>query len=278
MYRYLRNPVIGALARAFGLLALVLGLVAARSASADAGDAVITLYAQQAPVGAYTTVEFQEPSGAWHVVDGWQGALDTLDSGLRLKQWAVDAANAGQGPFRWVVYASQGGAIWGTSESFSLPSGSGVNLTMTIEPQAVIAAEPTVAPAAATPAPIVAAPVTGALPVAADFSTFGLICAGTCDTSVISVYLPDSQAGSFVAVQYQDANGVWTTVEGWKAIVQPDANDVQAVHWTVEPANFGQGPFRWVVSNPDGSLWGRSPAFSLPMTAGIDYTTFLLRK
>src|SRR6185295_20271033 len=138
MYRYLRNPAIATLARAVGVLTLVLGLAAARTASADAGDAVITLYAQQAPAGAYTTVEFQEHGGAWHLVDGWQGALDTLDSGLRLKQWAVDPANAGQGPFRWVVYASQGGAIWGTSESFSLPSGSGVNLTMTIEPQPVV--------------------------------------------------------------------------------------------------------------------------------------------
>jgi hypothetical protein len=277
MYRYLRNPVTATVARGLALLTLVLGLVAARSASADDGQAVITLYAQQAPVGAYTTVEFQDPSGGWHVVDGWQGALDTLDSGLRLKQWAVDAANAGQGPFRWVVYAAQGGAIWGTSQSFSLPSGSGVNLTMTIEPQPVAAAEPAAAPVAATPAPTTAR-ATEALPVAADFSTFGLICASTCDTSIISLYLPDSQAGSFVAVQYQDANGAWITVEGWKATVQPDANGVQAVHWTVEPANFGQGPFRWVVSNPDGSLWGRSPAFNLPMTAGIDYILFLLRK
>jgi hypothetical protein len=81
-----------------------------------------------------------------------------------------------------------------------------------------------------------------------------------------------------VAVQYQDANGAWATVDGWKATLQPDANGVQAVHWTVEAANFGQGPFRWVVSNPDGSLWGRSPNFSLPMTAGIDYTLFLLRR
>lgn len=279
MHRLFRTTGVGWLWRGAAVLAVMLGLVATQAAAyADSTNTTITLYAQQAPPAAYTSVEFQDPSGGWHAVTGWQGPLDTLASGLRWKQWAVDGSMSGQGPFRWVVYTQQGGTVWGTSQSFYLPSGLGVDQSETIEPGST---STTTAPAAApmsgssTTIPTnigTVAPLT-----AADSSNFGLACGANCGESMISVYLPDSPAGSLVGVQWQDGLGAWHNVDGWQATVQPDANNFQVVRWTISPASYGQGPFRWVVVQPDGSVWGVSPGFNLPTADGVDYTLFLLR-
>ena len=55
-----------------------------------------------------------------------------------------------------------------------------------------------------------------------------------------------------------------------------DDNGLQQAHYSVYPENFGQGPFRWVVVQPDGTLWGIGAEFDLP-SQGVHYFQFLLR-
>jgi hypothetical protein len=71
--------------------------------------------------GVWTAVEWQDEFGDWHVVTGWQGTTE-LD-GTQL--WWVAPEDFNTGPFRWVIYAANGGAQLGTSDSFDLPSHAG---------------------------------------------------------------------------------------------------------------------------------------------------------
>lgn len=276
-----RLPVAGRWWRALAVVSLVLGLIAARPAQAAASN-TITLYAPGALATAWTVVQFQTPDGAWHDVDAWQGSLDTFeDSGLQFKQWTVAAENADQGPFRWVIYTAQGGAVWGVSDSFNLPGGDGVDLNATVLSGSATAAETATTETAATSAAAdeaVAPAVTpvSVLPVASDSSTWVFDCAG-CGYGLLSVYLPDAPAGSWVGVQYQMPDRTWPTVDGWAGDAAEDDNGLQQAHYSVYPENYGQGPFRWVVVQPDGSVWGYSAEFTLP-TEGTHFFMFLLRK
>jgi hypothetical protein len=265
--------------RALATLALAAGLTGAGLAQAASAN-MITLYAPTAPATAWIGVQFQTPDGAWHDVESWFGHLDVLeDSGLQFKQWAVAAENADQGPFRWVIYSTLGGSVWGISESFYLPGGDGANLAVTVETplteaEAADAATETATEPAATPA-AATTPATGVLPVATDSSTWVFDCID-CGYGLISVYLPDAPAGSFAAVQYQMPDGAWHNVEGWAGDAAEDDNGLQQAHYSVYPENFGQGPFRWVVVQPDGTLWGIGAEFDLP-SQGVHYFQFLLR-
>ena len=68
--------------------------------------------------GAWTSVEWQDAVGNWHVVTGWQGTLEAD----RTKTWWVAEADWGKGPFRWVLYDQRGGQSLGRSEAFYLPA------------------------------------------------------------------------------------------------------------------------------------------------------------
>jgi len=83
-----------------------------------------------------TVVQWQDPWGMWHDVEGWQGTLDGVEVGedgavVGLKLWWVGGADLGTGPFRWRVTHGQGGRLLGTSEPFGLPSAA--NTTLTVE-------------------------------------------------------------------------------------------------------------------------------------------------
>jgi len=52
-------------------------------------------------------------------------------------------------------------------------------------------------------------------------------------------------AGQWSAVQWQDSNGDWQTVEGWQGSL--DERGVR--RWWVAAKDFGTGPFRWVVGD-----------------------------
>lgn len=283
MFSMIRSWLARRTARGLAVVALLAGLVATQAAYADGTTNTITLYAPGAPAGAWTSVEWQDPAGAWHAVEGWQGALDTMaDDDLVFTQWAVDSANADQGPFRWVVYASRGGAVWGVSDTFNLPGGVGTNLEVTVLPatsattaSATAAAETATTPTATSSAATTAADTTGVPRVAADSSTWYFDCLG-CDHGLITVYLPDAPAGSSVGVQYQLPDDTWQNVAGWQGLASVDDAGQQYTQWSVSPENYGQGPFRWVVTEPDGDLWGISPDFDLP-TQGVNYILFLLR-
>jgi len=109
----------------------------------------------------WTIVQWQGPEGHWQDVKGWQGTLDklvntrssasshriplkqlhsseqpvSLHSFKGYKSWWVGAEDLGRGPFRWVIYKSQDGALLSTSEPFNLPATSGecVKVKVTLE-------------------------------------------------------------------------------------------------------------------------------------------------
>ena len=76
------------------------------------------------PVGLWTVVQWQDSSGNWHTVEGWQGT--TYEDDLVL--WWVSHADLGKGPFRWRVYRSPGGVWLGNSQSFNLPGYDGATV------------------------------------------------------------------------------------------------------------------------------------------------------
>ncbi|MBN1812276.1 MAG: hypothetical protein JXA14_10605 [Anaerolineae bacterium] len=75
----------------------------------------------------WTVVQWQDPTGAWHDVEGWRGTLDEVKSSesgavTGYKTWWVGGEHMGEGPFRWLVYHGKGGWLLATSEPFDLPS------------------------------------------------------------------------------------------------------------------------------------------------------------
>jgi hypothetical protein len=78
----------------------------------------------------WTVVQWQDPhTGTWRDVESWQGTLDGVrgEGGAVVghKTWWVAQRDLGTGPFRWLVYRSQGGPLSVTSEPFDLPAGGG---------------------------------------------------------------------------------------------------------------------------------------------------------
>jgi len=72
-----------------------------------------------------------------------------------------------------------------------------------------------------------------------------------------------TQAGMWSVVQWQDVNGNWNDVEGWRGTVGDGF-----VKWWVAQKDFGTGPFRWAVSPYAGSEFtSAGDAFYLPSVA-----------
>jgi hypothetical protein len=72
-------------------------------------------------------VQWQDPQGKWHDVEGWQGTLDEVQVGqdgtvTGYKTWWLGEENMGKGPFRWQVYRGKGSKLLATSEPFDLPN------------------------------------------------------------------------------------------------------------------------------------------------------------
>ena len=79
--------------------------------------------------------------------------------------------------------------------------------------------------------------------------------------SPIFLHVDPPQAGLWSAVQWQDEQGDWHTVEGWQGPLDLGGN----IRWWVAEEHYGTGPFRWaVLDSPGGSLLGASPSFMLP--------------
>jgi hypothetical protein len=90
--------------------------------SAGNGDdkpagAHIILQVPSAPAGLWSVVQWQDSAGGWHDVEGWQGTLDAGGT----QRWWVDAKDFGKGPFRWVIYRTQGDEFMAESDPFYLP-------------------------------------------------------------------------------------------------------------------------------------------------------------
>ena len=255
--------------------------------AADDSTASITLFAPGATQGAAVWVEYQDLSGNWQKVDGWAGTLDDVTgAGVPFKAWAVFQANFGQGPFRWVVLNPDGMSVWGTSDSFNLPPGGGINLSETIVPgvtgaSTAAAMTPTTTPVtgtvpAATPVPTATAAPSATQTAGAMMLTdtgSSLFSYPASDSSIISGYFSGLPADSWIAVQWGDGLGNWETVQGWQGLADSvDSTTGQLIQtWTVEPDNYGQGPFRWAVFDKQGgTLVGYSASFTLPSGSGFN--------
>lgn len=93
----------------------------------------MTLFAPGAPAGAWVSMQWQDRAGGWHDVQGWKAEIDVAQApGIPFKQWAVNPADYGRGPFRWVIYNSTGDRLWGVSPSFNLPDRAGVELSLAV--------------------------------------------------------------------------------------------------------------------------------------------------
>jgi hypothetical protein len=74
----------------------------------------------------WTVVEWQDPDGTWHEVEGWRGTPDEItlndqDEVIIEKIWWVQKSDLGRGPFRWLVYVNEEGHLLTMSEMFHLP-------------------------------------------------------------------------------------------------------------------------------------------------------------
>jgi len=75
-------------------------------------------------------VEWQDPfTEKWTAVDGWQGNVDHNFT----TTWWVAAADLGDGPFRWQLYATEDGNLLTTSETFNLPAKAKQMVVVTVD-------------------------------------------------------------------------------------------------------------------------------------------------
>jgi len=108
----------------------VAGTQVVQVGGAISGVAAIELQAPGAPASAWTVVQWGDPLGGWHDVEGWRGDLDEGQQ----KVWWVLSKDYNTGPFRWVVYAKRDGPVWSISPAFTLPGRDGQWLRVAAAP------------------------------------------------------------------------------------------------------------------------------------------------
>ncbi len=80
----------------------------------------------------------------------------------------------------------------------------------------------------------------------------------------IELQVQAAPAGAWSVVQWQDSDGNWHDVEGWRSVLGSSGHQ----RWAVEAKDFNTGPFRWVVMRGrSGSIAGISDSFNLPAGA-----------
>jgi len=73
----------------------------------------------------------------------------------------------------------------------------------------------------------------------------------------------------WTVVQWQDGEGAWHTVEGWRAELDLVAKSEGWKWWFFGSELFGRGPFRWLVYTPGGEkLLATSDSFMMPDSDG----------
>ncbi len=81
----------------------------------------------------------------------------------------------------------------------------------------------------------------------------------------IELHAQPLQPGLWTGVQWQNAEGGWHDTEGWQGAFNLD----QRVLWYVGEEHLGDGPFRWLVYENEGSnLLAVSQPFALPSHGG----------
>ncbi len=117
----------------------------------------------------------------------------------------------------------------------------------------------------------VSAPVEVAPPVAQTTSTPAVAVSGWLETegapaggARILVQVAERYRSGWAVVQWQDENGDWQEIEGWRG----DLKNGRA-RWWVSPDLYGHKPFRWMIfSQPGGTLLAASPEFAMPANSG----------
>ncbi len=126
--------------------------------------------------------------------------------------------------------------------------------TVSAAPQVPLSRTPVSGTGTATSATATATPVVGATAPVSSNPGVGAIL----------LKVTGAPPTAWTMVQWQDGLDGWHDVDGW----QGDVDDGQKL-WAVLEANFGQGPFRWVVyEKRGGKVWGASAPFDLPEVAG----------
>jgi hypothetical protein len=120
------------------------------------GGAFIELNVSASPPGAWSVVQWQDDVGGWHAVEGWQGSIETPGQ----KVWWVAHRDFGAGPFRWALYARQGGPLLATSHPFYLPTAANETVSVVVS----LGARPGTAADQPAPAPTAAPPGSAWLP------------------------------------------------------------------------------------------------------------------
>lgn len=82
---------------------------------------------------------------------------------------------------------------------------------------------------------------------------------------VIVLQAQGDWGGLETVVQWQDSTKSWNDVDTWRG----NLDSFGRIQWLVEPENFNAGPFRWQVSQPNGTVLFESEAFYLPASGEI---------
>ena len=96
----------------------------------EGGFIELRIQSELSPAKVWTTIQWQNQSGDWYTVEGWQGT--PFEEGRVL--WWVQHSDLGKGPFRWMVYTAPGGKLLATSEPFNLPSRDGATVRVALQP------------------------------------------------------------------------------------------------------------------------------------------------
>jgi non-canonical (house-cleaning) NTP pyrophosphatase len=89
------------------------------------------------------------------------------------------------------------------------------------------------------------------------------------DPAVITAYAPGAPESAWIAVQWQNTDATWHTVDGWQGDLDYTSSGVAFKQWAVASSNYGAGPFRWVVyTEAGGVVWAASDSFALPDEVG----------
>ena len=80
----------------------------------------------------------------------------------------------------------------------------------------------------------------------------------------IDLTAPDAPPWAWAVVQWQDGNGAWHDVDGWRARLSDGYQE-----WWLDRNSYGAGPFRWcVLDSAMGPVLGASEPFYMPARSG----------
>lgn len=252
---------------------ILTALLAAAAPPVLADDfATISVYARGATLGQRVEVQWGDAIGGWHRVDGWSSSLDHLTpQGVPFQRFTVFSDNFGQGPFRWVIYNTDGVTVWAIGPKFTLPTQPGSDVAQPLDQQGPVS--PLSTPAG-VPTPTVpttpVAPSAGEPLLRAHGFTYGVNSGTDSKISALIGGLPNT---IWITVQWLDGFGHWQQVTGWQGLpFSFDSNGVLFQQWSVPSSLFGAGPFRWALyTYQGGPLIGVSPSFYMPTKPRLNF-------